>query len=655
MGRNRPHGPPDLNRPHGPSGLNSPPGLNPSALHQPRLIKHAVGALALAALAVLGAGESFAAPVETMSVDDVRPGMKGHAVTVFSGTASDRFEIEVIDVIRDYLPRQDAILFRSPDPRMVHSGIVGGMSGSPIYIDGKLVGALAYGYRFNKDPIGGITPIKNMLAVGDLPFRPEILPEAKTGIRGNARPGAAGWADAMLGLGTDPLPPRRRPNDLNPVSGLAPIGAPMAVSGLGSAATSFLADRLGLLPVRGGSSRAQAAGAGTSSAAPTPKQWKGGDAVSVVLIRGDNAVSPNGTITWVGGKQGEKLLGFGHEMFGAGPTNLPIADARVHVIIPSVERSVKLSSALDLRGTLIQDRQAAISLRTDLTAPLIPVLTELKGPEAAQPARIYRSEVALGVDLTPNLATSLLVEALTEGGSDGTEIVAVIEHKISLETSKGPRTVSIREEEFFPEGVDPRSIARTRGPIVLAAALDNDFEVAKIRSIEQRATITYGAPVETIEAVRVPPGEIHAGDLLTLELRLRDYRGLVRSEALALRIPDDAADQDIQIEISTGQAVRPPRPVADSLDDLLDSLEATYPPRSIIATIYREDEGLSTRHGLMAELPGSVLESLSPSGSTVGAVRFKQLARRVIPTPNLVDGEHNLKISVKPRRAFNND
>ena len=619
------------------------------------LSKHVAGATALAVLAVLVAGESVAAPVETMSVDDVRPGMKGHAVTVFSGTTSDRFEIEVIDVIRDYLPRQDAILFRSPDPRMVHSGIVGGMSGSPIYIDGKLVGALAYGYRFNKDPIGGITPIKNMLAVGDLPFRPEVLPEAKTGVRGSARAGASGWADTMLGLGTDPLPPRRRPADFNPVAGLAPLGAPMAVSGLGSAATAFLADRLGLLPVRGGSGRAQAAGTGaaSSSTPSTPKQWKGGDAVSVVLIRGDNAVSPNGTITWVGGKQGERLRGFGHEMFGAGPTNLPIADARVHVIIPSVERSVKLSSALDVRGTLIQDRQAAISLRTDLTAPLIPVLTELRGPEAAQPVRTYRSEVALGVDLTPNLATSLLVEALTEGGSDGAEIVAVIEHKIALETSKGPRTVTIREEEFFPQGVDPRSIARTRGPIVLAAALDNDFEVAKIRSIEQRAAITYGAPVETIEAVRVAPGEIHAGDLLSLELRLRDYRGRVRSESLALRIPDDAADQDIQIEITSGQAVRPPRPVADSLDDLLDTLEATYPARSIVATIYREDEGLSTRHGLMAELPGSVLESLSPSGATVGPVRFKQLARRVIPTPTLIDGEHNLKISVKPRRAFN--
>jgi len=623
--------------------MNRPPSFSSAA--KP-------GALALATCLALALATWFgepvrAAPIETMSVDDVRPGMKGYAVTVFSGSDTDRFEIEVIDVVRDYQPKQDAILFRSSDPRLVHSGIVGGMSGSPIYIDGKLVGALAYGYRFNKDPIGGITPIKNMLAVGDLPFRPEVLPEART-LRGGsakARAGTAGWADAMLGLDVSPLPARRRPAEQDPSQGLTPLGAPMAVSGLGPLATRMLADQLGLVPARGGAN-------GSNLPAPATKQWKGGDSVSVVLIRGDNAVSPNGTVTWVGGKQGEKLLGFGHEMFGAGPSNLPIADARVHVIIPSVERSVKLSSALAVRGTLIQDRQAGISLRTDLTAPLIPVTTELRGPEAAMTPRTYRSEVAVGVELTPNLTTGLLADALSEGGSDGTELVARVEHEIAVTTSKGPRTLRISDEQFFPQGIDPRAIARTRGPIVLAALLDNDFEVAQIRSITQRASIEYGAPVETIESVRLAQGEVHAGDLVQLELRLRDYRGKTRTELLALRIPDDAAGQDIQIELTSGQDARPPRPIPDTLDDLLDTLEAVYPARSLVATIYREDEGLSTRHGLLSELPGSVLETLSAGGATVGPVRFKQMARRVLPTKTLIDGEHAIKLAVKPPRGF---
>ncbi|HVH99880.1 MAG TPA: SpoIVB peptidase S55 domain-containing protein, partial [Enhygromyxa sp.] len=139
-------------------------------------------------------------------VDDIKPGMKGYALTVFKGETPDKFEIEVVDVIRDYLPGQDAVLFTSPDPRMQHSGIVGGMSGSPIYIEGKLAGALAYGYRFNKDPLGGMAPIENMLEIADLPYRPEVLD--KRAPRASGRSGTAAWADTMLGLGTDPLPPR---------------------------------------------------------------------------------------------------------------------------------------------------------------------------------------------------------------------------------------------------------------------------------------------------------------------------------------------------------------------------------------------------------------------------------------------------------------
>lgn len=608
-----------------------------------RLLRPGASVVALgAALALLRS--AGAARPEHMSVDEIRPGMKGHAVTVFSGTGSDRFEIEVIDVVRDYLPRQDAVLFRSNDPRMVHSGIVGGMSGSPIYIEGKLVGALAYGYRFNKDPIGGITPIDNMLAVGDLPFRPEVLPQNKP--RGRARPGAAGWADAMLGLDTSPLPPRRRPDELTPQAGLTPLGAPMSVSGLGTAATRFLADALGLLPARGGSG-----GAGTDAAAP-PKTWQPGDAVSVVLIRGDNSVAPNGTVTWVGGKQGERLLAFGHEMLGAGPSNLPIADARVHVIIPSVERSVKISSPLHLRGAMIQDRQAAISLRTDQQAPMIPVVTELRAAEPDMPPRIYHSEIATGVDLSPSLAAGLLVDALSEGAGDGTEVVAELVHEVALTTRKGPRTLTIRQEEFFPGGVDVRALSRGRGTIILSALLNNDFEVATLRSIKQTVTLRYEAPVDTLESLRLADDEVHAGDLINLELRLRDYRGATRTETLSLRVPDDAAGQDIQIEVTGGDNVRPPRPMPASLDDLIDNLEAAYPARSLVATIYREAEGLSTRQGLLPDLPASVLETLASRDRTTSAVRFKQQARRVIPGASLIEGEHSIKVSVEPRRSF---
>ncbi|MBK8716979.1 MAG: hypothetical protein IPN32_19835 [Deltaproteobacteria bacterium] len=351
-------------------------------------------ALSLASALALqtGDGEAVAKPAkgkraaddagDALPVSSIKPGMKGYAVTVFSGTGTDRFEIEVIDTIDNYLPHQDAVLFRANDPRLEHSGIVGGMSGSPIYIEGKLVGALSYGWRFNKDPVGALTPISNMLEVGALPYRPDVLPHPAAG---GARKGAAAWADAMLGLRTDPLPPRRRPQELDPAEGLVPLTVPLSVSGLGNGATRMLVDSFGLQPVRGGGAGGRAE---DTAKAATPKTWKPGDSVSVVLVRGDSSVAGNGTVTWVGPK-GDRLLAFGHSMFNDGPTNVPIADARVHD--PQQRRA--LGEALvaqddpgaDVPGPTGRDRPAYRSARAD-----DPDLGADPGPRSRPPATSLR-------------------------------------------------------------------------------------------------------------------------------------------------------------------------------------------------------------------------------------------------------------------------
>ncbi len=593
----------------------------------------AVGATAVSA-------RSRRANSNIIPVDQIRPGMKGYAVTVFHGDQTDRFAIEVVDVVHNYLPKQDAVLFTSPDPRLKHSGIVGGMSGSPIYIGGKLAGALAYGYRFNKDPIGGLTPIANMLEVADLPFRPGVLPTRRIATRA----GASAWADSMLGLNKSPLPERRRPT-LTDAVGLAPLGVPMSVSGLGPTAMSMLADQFGMIPTRGGS-------AGTNSARkPKPKRWKPGDSMSVLLVAGENSVAPNGTITWVGPK-GKKLLGFGHPMFGDGPSNLPFSDARIHTIIPSVERSVKISSPLQLRGVMYQDRQPAIAMRTDLTAKMIPVVTTLDAADPDVPSREYRNHVALGVDITPNLLAILVSDAAEEGGRDATEVVLELVHEYDVTTSGGSRTVRIVEEAFFPSGLAPRLLGRSQGILVSAALLDNQFEVANIRAVRQNTKITYSAPIEAIEDVRVPSGEIRAGDVLRLQVKWRAYKGEARWETVPVRVPDDAGHENIQVEITGGDYARPYRPIPASLDNLLDTIEHNYPSRSLVVSIYRQAEGLSTRHGLVHDVPDSVLESLAQRGNSQDTVRLKQMARRVLPQKNIVKGKHTLKLKVLPRKKL---
>ncbi|TPV94604.1 MAG: hypothetical protein B7733_14395 [Myxococcales bacterium FL481] len=589
---------------------------------------------------------SAAKPIATMPVDEVRPGMKGTAYTVFSGTEPEPFAIEIIDVIPAYLPRQDLILFRALDPRLEHSGIVAGMSGSPIYIGDKLLGALAYGWRSNKDPIGGITPIANMLEIDKLPYRPEVVPGA---VSRRARHGSAAWADEILGLGRSPLPPRQRANERPEAVGLEPLGVPLSVGGLGPAATGYISEALGLQPARGGGGQARRR---PDNAGPAAKTWRPGDSVSVVLASGDSSVAPNGTVTWVGGATGQRMLAFGHPMSSLGPTNLPIADAQVHVIIPSRSRSIKLSSPRQVRGTMIQDRQPAIALRTSITAPTIPVMTTVVSGERRLDSRSYNHRIASSAAVTPDVLATLLIDALDEAAPDGVACTAVVQHDLAVTTSRGPRTVRLREETFFPRGIVPAAVARHRAIVLLGALMDNDLEIAQVRGVSQRATVQYGTPVERIEEVRLTSGEVRPGELVELAIVLRKPLGGTRTQAVKLRIPSDAADETVVVEVVGGDGARPYRPRPKTLDDLIDTIETTYPERSIVATVYRESEGLSTPQGLLSDLPDSVLETLTTRGATSKDIRFKNMSRRVIATPTLIAGKHRLKLDVLERRLI---
>lgn len=613
-------------------------------MNEPRRARRRIGlgALLLAGLALTGPATA-ARTVETMPVSDVKPGMRGHAVTVFKGQQTDKFELEIVDVIHNYLPKQDAVLFRSNDPRLEHSSIVGGMSGSPIFVEGKLVGALSYGWPFNKDALGALTPIDNMQQVGALPYRPDVLRAPKA--RGKRRRGTRAWADMMLGLDTSPLPSRRRPQDLDASESLVPLSVPMSVSGMGADASRMLGDALGMTPVRGG-------GRGSAQAGNAAKKgWSGGDSVSVILIDGDSSVAGNGTVTWVSPK-GDRLLAFGHSMFDAGPTNVPMGHARVHTIINSYQRSVKVSSPLSIDGLMYQDRQAAIALRTDARAPMIPVSTTVRGPDPDLPARTYDNRVAFGVDLTPNLVASILAEGLDEAGRDSTEVVFKLHTEIEYESENGHQQLDFDEEVFFSGGLVGRIAGRTRSVLAVLALLDNDFEVAAIQAIRHDISMEYGAPIDEIHNVRFLQDTIRAGELLEVEVTFQDYDGDQRTEVFPIRVPDDAAGEEIMVELAGGDVTVPRRPLSDDLDDLMTTLTQAYPSRSVVLSIYRQGEGLATREGLMPQLPDSVLETMLDHGATQPSIRLKQMSRRVIPTKSIVVGSHRLKLDVQAPKSF---
>jgi hypothetical protein len=245
----------------------------------------------------------------TISVDQIKPGMVGYGLTVFSGTKPERFSVRVIAVMRNFLPKQDLILIQSDDPRLVHSGIAQGMSGSPIYFEDRLAGALAYGWGFAKDPLAGVTPIASMTKELERTLRP--TPD---------------------GLAT-PAPVAAAPS----LEGLHPAAVPLQVSGLTADAVDELSKALSpyhLTPQQGGG-----AARAKKSAAKAGLRFEPGSSIAVELIRGDISAVGTGTVTALAG---DRVLAFGHPMFNSGQVALPIATSTVHTFMSSLNTSAHL-------------------------------------------------------------------------------------------------------------------------------------------------------------------------------------------------------------------------------------------------------------------------------------------------------------------------
>ena len=290
-------------------------------------------ALAVVAIALglgLGAvGEKKG--TQTMPVDEIKPGMKGHGVTVFSGHDPERFDVEVISVIHAFLPNQDLILARCSHPVLDHAGVLAGMSGSPVYFDGKMAGAVAYAWRFAKDPIAGITPIASMTEYFDLPLMPPGVGTGSAKIMGPSPqtgaaappPGSAFW-DRFDLQGSQMVPLA------TPVSGSGPLAG-----GFLRALSSVLDSHFMLATP---SSPAASGGKGKtkkSKKAKKIKKFRPGDAIAVRLVGGDLDMAGTGTVTDV---KGSRALGFGHPMFNWGEVRFPAARAEIMLLLSAAER-----------------------------------------------------------------------------------------------------------------------------------------------------------------------------------------------------------------------------------------------------------------------------------------------------------------------------
>ncbi len=583
-----------------------------------------------------------------LPVEQVRPGMRGHGLTVFRGTQPERFDVEVIDVLHNFRPNQHLILARTPHPVLDHAKAVGGMSGSPIYLDGKLAGAYAYGWQFGTDPVVGITPIENMLADIARPLRPDSVP----GLRPLASlrqprpatrhtPHLAGLAPYRGGprSALDPLREHiaqlARPT--HPQT-LTPVATPMMLAGFDDEVAALLGRELesfGLVTLQGGG--------GQGSAAPGDRpRFVDGGAIGVQLIRGDISATAIGTVTHVG--DDDRLVAFGHPMMNMGEIGLPTSTARVLHILASTARSFKIAEALEPQGTLIHDRQADIVVDTSLRAPTIPVNIRLHGIDA--PRTEWNVEVASHRTLSPMLVFGALANAIKTTSPDQTDVMYRARYAVDL---AGYGRVELRDEGYMAAGpTDIGQLARLRLFELFEVAYGNPFEPSRVEGVDIDLDIRFARDVLELVEASVGAAEIDPGSDVDVRLRFRRYGRPDVVRHVQVHIPEEAAGQTVRLAIDPGSSVRHERPTPRNIADLVRAVQDRFSSTSIVASLKMPSRGLRFEGHVVRSLPRSALNSLRRvTGTGPTGNPFITYLRRPIEVGEVVVGSEHIDLHVR--------
>jgi len=582
-------------------------------------------------------------------VDEIKPGMKGYGLSVLRGTEPERFDVEVIDVLHNFRPDQDLILIRTPHPLLDRARGVAGMSGSPIYLDGRLAGAYAYGWSYGTDPVVGVTPIANMLAELKRPVRLDMFPGARplsTEPRADVAPQAPSRA-RLAGL-----PPYRGDGDVSAFStiralaksrsvgaspmGLQPASTPVMLGGFSDSVAQMLAKELEPL----GFLAAQSSAGG--SADEGPEHFEAGGAIAVELARGDISITGVGTVTYVA--EDGMVLAFGHPMMEAGATGLPTATARVLHVLVSEMRSFKLAESARPLGALVQDRQPAIVVDPDIQAARIPVRVKINGAEGA-PKTEWNVEVASHRMLTPAIAFGVIANAVKSTAADATDVIFRARSKVGIE---GHGVVSLDERGFSSTGAAGAGmLSQLRMFSLMEAAFANAYESSRITSIDLELDLQAGRDIYQIVDATTSYDEVDPGEEVTLYVRLRrvDHPDTIR--AVKVRVPEAAAGKTVRMTVAGGNQVQIEQPRPGSLGDLISQTLRRYPATSMVVALQMPTRGLRFEGHVVDSLPASALNSLRLVSSSEDSPPFATQSRTEVPLQQVVIGGANLALRVR--------
>lgn len=564
---------------------------------------------------------------------DIRAGQRGIGKTIFSGNKIEEFQVEILGVLENLGPKQSVILAKLSGGPLAETGVLQGMSGSPVYIEGRLVGAVALAFTFSKQPIAGIRPIEDMLPLG-APLPKQATPTA-----------------LLMPSAMPPVLHASKPFHLASGFGgeageLIDIATPLSFTGFTETAIQHFAPQLrqfGLSPRQGVSS-----GGHIPPKMGDPSLLRPGDMITVQLLSGDFSIGADGTVTEIDGK---RIFAFGHHFLDVGGTDLPFARANVITVLPNFSASFKISSALEWMGTITEDRSTSVYGELGRRAATVPVSVTLHG--ARHSPFVYNMEMVNDRVLSPFILQMAVYSAIE-----------------ATERTLGLGSFAVRGEIAFDRGVPALKLDNTYAgdfnvpmqaslgvATPLAYAMGSGLDGLKIRSIALTIDASERKRVLQVDQVAVSKRDFHPDDTVELMITLAGENGTELLRTAQYRIPVGAPLGPLQFTVSDASTTNLTEyqqllgTAPKSAAQMITSLNNLRSNTNAYVRVWRPEPDFQVQGTDLPNPPPSLALALAKTQNTPAGMwltRGSTLAELEVDTGNaVVTGSKTVQVDIK--------
>ena len=564
-------------------------------------------------------------------LSEIHKGLQGVAYTVFEGTKPEPMGVEILGVLHNALgPRQDMILARLEGAKPEYTGVVAGMSGSPVYIDGRLVGALAYRIgQFSKEPICGITPIGSMMGVEEQHRSPQRNWPAPD----DAAPSEPGAGAVSSGDASGPL--------------IQPMDTPLVFSGFSPAALQLWKEHapLGLVPVEGVG--------GSESSEKQPDPLVPGSAVSAVLVRGDLDIAATCTVTYIDPK---KMLACGHPITQFGPVSMPMTKADVVATLPSPLEAFKIINTTETVGSITEDRESAIMGEFGKPAHMIPVTLRVTregaGPEQGKELEALHFEVIDQPQITPMAVMVAVYQGLMQENTYSAQTTYHVQGSVKLSGYPSVKLNSlVAPTDALPANLQTALALGER----FTRLYDNAARRTPIESVDLEVAAIPRRLTAEIESAHTSRVEVHAGDTITVEATILPWHGERRNVRVPVKLPSNLPEGPVRLLISDSgtldRLLQPPQFNAQQLDvaATIAQLNSVHTSDQLYVTLLAPEAQAAVDGRTLTAIPLSMANALAPLRENKGMALNGESAVPMasLPMDAVVTGQQVVTLQVE--------